>query len=103
MILKSYKRSGFTEISKAALQDIGLSYCARGVLAMVMSYEGNAVISDDWIKANTKREDGRVVERAILELERNGYLTLHPVLKDGELVGRTWQMSDMPDQKGFGL
>lgn len=103
MIRKSYNHSGLTELRKAALQDIRLSYCARGILAMVMSYDGSAVISDDWIKANTKREDVRAVERALLELECNGYLTLHPVLKGGELVGKTWHMSDMPDQKGSSL
>lgn len=103
MIHKSYNHSGLTELRKAALQDIGLSYCARGILAMVMSYDGSAVISFDWIKANTKKEDWRAVERAIAELDRAGYLTLRPVIKGGELVGTEWHISDVPDQKGPGL
>lgn len=103
MIRKSYNRSGLTELRKAALQDIGLSYCARGILAMVMSYDGSAVISVDWIKANTRKEDWRAVERAIVELDHAGYLTLRPVIEDGELVGTEWHISDAPDHKGGSL
>jgi len=92
------KTANFCQISNAALRDTRLSYCARGILAMVMTHSDEWKTSTDWLRENTQSEGKVAIGNAIKELKAAGYLKITPLYTDGRFNGHVWSWSDAPQQ-----
>lgn len=92
------KTANFCQISNDALRDTRLSYCARGILAMVLTHSDEWKTSTDWLRENTKSEGKVAIGNAIKELKEAGYLKITPLYVDGRFNGHVWSWSDAPQQ-----
>jgi hypothetical protein len=92
------KTANFCQISNAALRDTRLSYCARGILAMVMTHSDEWKTSTNWLRENTQSEGKVAIGNAIKELKAAGYLKITPLYTDGRFNGHVWNWSDAPQQ-----
>lgn len=96
MTFRVKKTANFCQISNAVLRDTRLSYCARGILAMVMTHSDSWNTSTRWLRDNTKSEGKTAIANAIRELKECGYLVITPHSKAGRLCGYVWTWSDAP-------
>jgi len=96
MTFRVKKTANFCQISNAVLRDTRLSYCARGILAMVMTHSDSWNTSTKWLRDNTKSEGKTAIANAIRELKECGYLVITPHSKAGRLCGYVWTWSDAP-------
>lgn len=99
MIHRIQKTAKFAQISNQALRDTRLSYCARGILAMVMSHSDGWKTSTNWLREQTKFEGQVAVANAIKQLKDAGYLRVARVKgDDGKVSGCMWDWTDNPDE-----
>lgn len=96
MTFRVKKTANFCQISNEALRDTRLSYCARGILAMVLTHSDEWKTSTDWLRENTKSEGKVAIGNAIKELKEAGYLKITPLYVDGRFNGHVWSWSDAP-------
>lgn len=98
MIHKIRRRNGFAQIANTALRDTRLSYCSRGMLAMVMSHSESWKTTTSWIRSQTSTEGQVAVANAIKQLQQFGYLLIQRE-KDGggKVKGCVWTWTDEPD------
>lgn len=96
MTFRVKKTANFCQISNEALRDTRLSYCARGILAMVMTHSDEWNTSTDWLRENTRSEGKVAIGNAIKELKAAGYLKITPLYTDGRFNGHVWSWSDAP-------
>lgn len=98
MTFRVTKAANFCQIANAALRDPRLSYCARGMLAMVMTHSACWKTSTNWLRAQTKFEGQVAVANAIKQLKDAGYLRVTRAKgKDGKVSGCMWDWTDNPD------
>lgn len=98
MIYKIRRRNGFAQISNAALRDTRLSYCARGILAMVMSHNESWKTTTTWIRSQTPSEGQVAIANAIKQLQQFGYLVIQrEKAVDGKMQGCVWTWTDEPE------
>lgn len=75
MIRRAPKPGGeFLLVRNSVVRDSRLSYRARGLLVMMLSYADNWTFSRDWLAGQSSGEGERAVRTALQELERCGYL-----------------------------
>ena len=63
----------FAQIANGALRDRRLSFRARGILAMVLSYPGDWSASRAWLEGMSERDGREAVQSALNELNEAGY------------------------------
>jgi len=63
---------GFVQIANEVVRDRRLSFCARGILAMVLSHTDGWKTSQRWLAEQTEYEGLTVVRNALKQLERCG-------------------------------
>lgn len=99
MIHRLRKTANFAQISNTALRDERLSYCARGILAMVMSHSEEWKTSTNWIRESTPTEGAVAIANALAQLKECGYLVIRRVKsKNGKVTGCEWLWSDRPQE-----
>ena len=97
MIHRIQKTANFAQIANDALRDTRLSYCARGILAMVMSHADGWKTSTNWLRSQTPSEGQICIGRALEELKVCGYLKITRVHGEGgKMTGAQWSWSDKP-------
>lgn len=73
MTINRVQGTGFAQIANAALRDKRLSFRARGILAMVLSYSGHWEATRDWLETMTEQEGRDAIQKALNELTDLGY------------------------------
>ena len=73
MSIQRIEGSGFAQVANEALRDNRLSYRARGILAMVLSYQDGWEAPRDWLTKMSMREGKAAVQTALNELNEAGY------------------------------
>jgi hypothetical protein len=73
MTINKVQGSGFAQVANSALRDERLSFRARGVLAMVLSYSGEWDASRDWLETRSDKEGREAIQTALNELTALGY------------------------------
>lgn len=98
MIHKIRRRNGFAQIANSALRDTRLSYCARGILAMVMSHSESWNTTTTWLRSQTPSEGQVAVANAIKQLQDFGYLEIEREKGvGGKMQGCVWTWTDEPE------
>lgn len=80
-------RENFQILPNATARDKRLSFRARGLLALMLSYPPDWQFNRDWLARQTDGEGVSAVRTALQELEKAGYLYRRRVLVDGRF---TW-------------
>lgn len=92
-VINEYKdQKGFTPVSNASLRDRRLSAAARGILAYLLSHNGNLFnVTRRTLMAEFSLSTGKVTE-FLSELRKFGYLDTSKARRgeDGTLIGRDW-------------
>jgi hypothetical protein len=73
MTINKVQGTGFAQIANAALRDKRLSFKARGVLAMVLSYTGEWDSPRDWLETMSDKDGRDAIQSALNELTDLGY------------------------------
>lgn len=73
MSINKVQGTGFAQIANAALRDKRLSFKARGVLAMVLSYSGEWESPRDWLESMSDKDGREAIQSALNELTELGY------------------------------
>lgn len=73
MTINRVQGSGFAQVANAALRDQRLSFRARGILAMVLSYSGEWDASRDWLETMSGPDGREAIQSALNELNDLGY------------------------------
>jgi hypothetical protein len=76
MTVNKVQGTGFAQIANNALRDKRLSFKARGVLAMVLSYSGEWDSPRDWLEQQSDRDGRDAIQSALNELTDLGYRTV---------------------------
>jgi len=98
VIHKIRRRNGFAQIANSALRDTRLSYCARGILAMVMSHSESWKTTTTWLRSQTPSEGQVAVANAIKQLQEFGYLEIQREKGvGGKMQGCVWTWTDEPE------
>ncbi len=98
MIHRIRRRTGFSQIANTALRDTRLSYCARGILAMVLTHSDGWKTNTSWIRSQTSTEGQVAVANAIKQLQQFGYLLIKQERGSGGKVnGCVWEWTGEPD------
>lgn len=66
----------FAQIANSVLRDRRLSFRARGLLAMVLSYPGDWSASREWLEGQSERDGREAIQSALNELNALGYRTV---------------------------
>ncbi|GAA4170757.1 hypothetical protein [Gryllotalpicola koreensis] len=94
----------FTQLRNEWVRDERLSYRARGLLSLLMSYPPSHEIRVKDLVASTPHERKDAVNSAIAELEQYGYLSrTRERAKTGILLGYVWELFDPFDNGQIGL
>lgn len=73
MSINKVQGTGFAQVANAALRDKRLSFKARGVLAMVLSYSGEWDAPRDWLEQQSDKDGRDAIQSALNELTDLGY------------------------------
>jgi hypothetical protein len=76
MTVNKVQGTGFAQIANNALRDKRLSFKARGVLAMVLSYSGEWDSPRDWLEQQSDKDGRDAIQSALNELTDLGYRTV---------------------------
>lgn len=69
-------RVPFAQIANAVLRDKRLSFRARGILAMVLSYPGDWSATREWLEGMSDRDGREAIQSALRELTDLGYRSI---------------------------
>jgi hypothetical protein len=91
MIIKIKRHEvSFVIIDKRPLEDGGLSWRAKGLLAYLLTKPDNWVVVAGEL-AHTSKDKRQSTQKAFRELREAGYATLEVVRdSDGRIVGKEW-------------
>ncbi|MGD1456963.1 hypothetical protein [Vibrio harveyi] len=96
-IRKAKRKSNFTQIPNETLQDVNLSFEARGVLGLLLSKPDDWVIHKSWIQKQGPKCGKDRLTRILKELEDRGYLQKDPVRgSKGRFEGMDWLLYETP-------
>lgn len=79
-------RENFQILPNATARDRRLSFRARGLLALMLSYPPDWQFNRDWLAAQTDGEGVTAVRTALQELEKHGYLVRRRIRVDGRFA-----------------
>lgn len=95
LIIRKAKKNNFSIISNSVMQDVKLSWKAKGLLCYLLH------LPDDW-RINTKHlekqaTDGRhSLKVGLIELQKAGYLTHENLREKGKFIGHVWTVYEEP-------
>lgn len=97
----------FTVLPNELLRHAGLSFAARGILAMMLSHSSEWDASAGWLEEQTPKEGREAIRGALRELEREGYALKAVERGEGGQIARhvwTWYDAPVPrDQRSNAL
>ncbi|MDV2998134.1 MAG: hypothetical protein N4J56_007839 [Chroococcidiopsis sp. SAG 2025] len=88
-IIRIEHSSNYTCISNQAIRDKRLSYKARGLHHLLLSYPNNWTVNIDHLVAASDKDGRAAVMSAIEELQAHGYMTMRRIRNEqtGQFVG----------------
>ncbi len=100
-IFRSACKSHFVQLPNQMLRDNSISLRARGLLAMVLTYQEDWVITKAWIEEKVP-EGKQAVSSTFRELEAAGYavMTEQREVETGKISSKTWTFHDSPVPEG---
>lgn len=99
MIIRVEHRDRYTVITNQALRDGRLSYRATGLLAYVLSFTDDIVLTSERL-SSYKREGRDAVRAALTELEKAGYLRREREQTRSGIWRTVCVMSEIPPMPG---
>jgi len=96
-IFRSACKSHFVQLPNQMLRDNSISLRARGLLAMVLTYQEDWVITKAWIEEKVP-EGKQAISSTFRELESAGYaiMTEQRDVETGKIASKTWTFHDSP-------
>lgn len=88
-IIRIEHSSDYTCISNKAIRDKRLSYKARGLHHLLLSYPNNWTVNIDHLAAESDKDGRAAVMSALNELQEHGYMTMRGVRNEiaGQFIG----------------
>ena len=86
----------YTVIANAAIRDSRLSFKARGLHHLLLSYPDGWKVSIEHLTAQSAMDGETSVKSGLQELEKLGYLTREQVREKGKIVGYESTIREMP-------
>lgn len=100
MIVKIHRREGhYAILASSVLRNTHLSFKARGLWAMLLSFSDNWEVSISHL-CTTSEHDGRyAIQKALQELQEEGLAHLNRNIRTeaGQLIGSRWEIYESPE------
>ncbi len=94
--LRKKHARNFTVVDNAVLQDVRLSYKARGLFVYLWHLPDNWDISLDDMVKHSDKDGALAVRTGVAELEKYGYLSFERVRVFGRFVDTEWTITEEP-------
>jgi hypothetical protein len=88
----------YTVIANAAIRDTRLSFKARGLHHLLLSYPDGWKVSIEHLSTQSELDGETAVRTGLQELERLGYLTREQVREKGKIVGYESTIREVPSE-----
>jgi hypothetical protein len=88
----------YTVIANAAIRDSRLSFKARGLHHLLLSYPDGWKVSIEHLSAQSEMDGETAVRTGLQELEKLGYLTREQVREKGKIVGYESTIREVPSE-----
>jgi hypothetical protein len=88
----------YTVIANAAIRDSRLSFKARGLHHLLLSYPDGWKVSIEHLSTQSEMDGETAVRTGLQELERLGYLTREQVREKGKIVGYESTIREVPSE-----
>ena len=88
----------YTVIANAAIRDSRLSFKARGLHHLLLSYPDGWKVSIEHLSTQSELDGETAVRTGLQELERLGYLTREQVREKGKIVGYESTIREVPSE-----
>ena len=88
----------YTVIANAAIRDSRLSFKARGLHHLLLSYPDGWKVNIEHLTAQSEMDGETAVKTGLQELERLGYLTREQVREKGKIVGYESTIREVPSE-----
>jgi len=88
----------YTVIANAAIRDTRLSFKARGLHHLLLSYPDGWKVSIEHLSTQSIMDGETAVKTGLQELERLGYLTREQVREKGKIVGYESTIREVPSE-----
>lgn len=98
-ILKIKHSRDYTTIANSTLRDKQLSFKARGLLAMLLSYPSDWDVNTKHLASQSDKDGRDAVQSAVRELVEAGYIVRSQERESGKFGGATYDVFEVPQTR----